>query len=551
MANAVDRIVFWISLAAISVAVVLFGVHTVPNPNITWDEAGQYWMSQGGSFGTLWDAPRAGLLEGLKLGRAGEILDPIGFTSLLAGWVAVFGPAPATLRALPFVFFLATLVVSYVLGRKVLGLPRSVSLILPAAILTTYVSTQWATEVRPYSFELLGVVVAVVAAIRYVQRPGWLRMTGLVAALALFCVGSRYSFAVAAAAAMLTVLLVMWRSRQLRSHVVEVVAGLVVMGLLAFFLVWNVGLLDGGKRVWAEYLPNVIRVESISDLESMRMLLQINFVYGWHKLTGAFVVLGLLGWVILRLRTRVAWLSGLGRALSTQVLAWLPAWLFVVLYEVLYALANQIGGPQWNAEHRHSIGLIGAAIVSGFGLLVLGRCVIVGVWSPVAARWPSRWRTATSVAGQVVAVAVLAGLTAMAVSHFSSFRRTDIETLGVSVPTRVASAVAGFDKVRWLSDIQLYPSLRYLVKDSGVPLGDLSIPSATAFGEYGHNPDELTLWLAEAGACQPGEVTAVLVANSAETNAPVFEAVTPALVDEGCSVEVVPLSDVESMLLVR
>lgn len=551
MTNGVDRIVFWVALVAISVAVVLFGVHTVPNPNITWDEAGQYWMSQGAGFGTVWEEAPQGLLTGLELGRAGLILDPIGFTSILAGWVGLFGAAPATLRALPFVFFLATLVVSFVLGRQVLRLPRSVSLILPAAILTTYISTQWATEVRPYSFELLGVVVAATGVIRYVQRPGWLRMVGLVAALALFCVASRYSFAVAAAAAMLTVVIVMWRSRQLRAHVLEVVTGVVVMGLVAFFLVWNVGLLDGGKRVWAEYLPNVIRVESISDIESMRMLLQINFVYGWHKLTGAFLLLGIVAWIALRLRRRVRWLSGLGDALSRDVLAWLPAWLFVLLYEVLYALANQIGGPQWNAEHRHSIGLTGAAIVSGFGLLVLGRCVLAGVWSPAAARWPSSWRTTTSILGQVVGVVVLGALTAMTVSHFSSFRRTDIETLGITVPTRVASAVAGVDDVRWLSDIQLYPSLRYLVQDSGVPLGDLSIPSATAFGDYGHNPEELTAWLAEAGLCEPGRVTAVLVANSAEFNAPVYSAVTPGLVDQGCSVEIVPLSDVESMLLVR
>ena len=550
VAERLDRVAFWLTVGAVGVAVVLLAAHTVPNPNVTWDEAGQYWMTQGQAFGTPWGTEPGTLWAGLDLGRHGNILDPVGFTMVLWAWVWLFGSDPATLRALPFVFFVGTLVVSYLLGRRCMGTYRTPALVLPAAVLTTYVSLQWATEIRPYSAELMGVVAVAAATLWFLKRPTWPAMLALSGVIVFFTLATRYAFALAAGAAMLTVLLVMWRAHELGAHWRKVALGFGVLVAVAAFLVWNLGLLDSGDQVWDDY-GNPIRVESITDFEHMRMLLQINFVYGWHKLTGAFLLLGLVGWFLAHFGQRFRALAGLGGALAARGRLWIPAWVFVGVYEAASAFASQMGWTQWNAEFRHSIGLIGAAIVSGLGIVVLGQAALDGIWRPLAGRMGTGIARVVRWIGWVVWGAVLFGLLAMSVRVYADFRRTDIETLGVTVPTRVSAALAGEEDVRWLVDTQLFPSLRYLVEASGLPLGTLSISEATPFGLYGHDDAKLLAWMREAALCSPGQTTAALIANSVDTNAAVYEELARELTSKGCTLTPVELSDVESLVVVR
>ena len=545
LAERLDRLAFWPVVVLIGVAVLLLGVTTVPNPNVTWDEAGQFWMTQGQAFGTPWGTPPGSLWEGLDLGRHGNILDPVGFTMLLWAWISSFGADPAILRALSFVFFVGTLVVSFVLGRRCMGLPRTLSLLVPAAVLTTYISLQWATEIRPYSIELFGVVVAAAGALWYLRRPTWTAMVGLSAALAFFCIFTRYSYALAAGAAMVVILLVLWRSGRLAEHWRQVVLGFGILAATAVFLVWNLGLLDSGDQVWDNY-GDPIRMRSLTDVESLRMLLQVNFLYGWHKLTGLFLLAGLAAWAVGRFGS-----GRLSQALRKHASEWMPAWLFVAVYEVFCAFASQMGWAQWNSEFRHSIGLIGAAIISGLGLLVLGRAGIEGLWTPASRRLPPSAVSVVRGASWAVWTLILVALLASTVRIYADFRRTDIETLGVTVPTRVAAAVAQEEDVRWLVDTQLFPSLRYLVEASGVPLGDLEIDGVTPFGLYGHNAEKLLAWMRDVDVCEPGRTTAVLVANSADVNADVYTQIAADVAPEGCALTVVPLSDVESMVVVK
>jgi hypothetical protein len=545
MTERIDRIVFWPVLAAIVVGLVLFAVNTVPDPNVTWDEAGQFWMSQGAGYGTAWNDADQGLIAGLEYGRAGNILDPIGFTSLLAGWVAMFGPEPTSLRTLPFLFFLGTVAASFFLGRSLMRLPRTIALVLPVAVLTSYVTSQWATEIRNYSMELLGIVIAVIAMMRYLQRPSWIRMAGLVAVLALFSIGSRYSFALAAATAMFTIVLFMWRTKQLSLYWSQIAAGLVVMAFTAGFLVWNVGLLRG-DRVWSTYVDNSIRVESVTDFTAMRMLLQINFVYGWHKLTAVFLVAGLIAWLWTRRSDNAASLN-----LRRVNVLWIPAWVFVVLYEVLRALASQAGGPMWNAEHKHGVALISIAIISGFGTLVIVQACGRAWWQSRVSNGQRSLNGAVAIVGQAALWTGLVGLTWMSVSHFSEYRRDQIETIAQTVPTKVASAVASEEDIRWRVETLLYPSLRYLVFKSGVDLGNLSIDEAQPFSTYGHDLDKFLQAMKDTDLCDPSTTTAVLAAGSAEQNAGVFEEYARFIDSQGCNIEIVPLSSVESLVLVR
>ena len=40
-----------------TIGVVLLAAHSLSDPNVTWDEAGQYWMTQGHAFGSSLGAP--------------------------------------------------------------------------------------------------------------------------------------------------------------------------------------------------------------------------------------------------------------------------------------------------------------------------------------------------------------------------------------------------------------------------------------------------------------------------------------------------------------
>lgn len=548
-AGQLDRIAFSITATGVGIAALLLGVHTVPNPNVTWDEAGQYWMTQGQAFGNAWGTPPGSLWEGLDLGRHGNILDPVGFTMLLRAWIDAFGSGPATLRALPFVFFLGTILVSYWMGRSALGLPRTLALLIPSAVLTTYVSLQWATEIRPYSLELFGVVVAAAGTLAYVRAPSWPRIVGLSSALVGILVASRYSFALAAGTAMVVVALVMWRRKKLVSHWRQVAFGFAALAVTALFLVWNLGFLDSGDQVWDNY-GDPIRIRSIDDFTNMRILLQVNFLYGWHKLTAAFILLGLIAIILMWKAPQTGGIARLRVALRSQKKDWAVAWLFVVTYEIACAVAAQVGLAQWNSEFRHSIGLIGAAIISGLGLAVLARAILDWFRNGLPAN-STPLTGGLKLVGWVALGVSLSWLLITTVATYADFRRTDIETLGFTVPTKVAAAVENEGPVRWIVDTQLWPSLRYIVEASGIPLGTFAIQDARSFGQYGHNDEKLLEWMRQADLCAPGETTVSLVANSDETNSAVYEVLAKEIAAQGCELRSVPLSAVESLVIVK
>jgi hypothetical protein len=543
-----DRVGVVLAGALTTVGVVLLAAHSLSDPNVTWDEAGQYWMTQGQAFGNSWGTPPGTLAEGLGLGRHGNILDPVGFTSLLWGWVTAFGSAPSTLRALPFVFFIGTLVAAYYLGRRVLSLGRTPTLVLSSAVLTSYLALQWASEIRPYSIELMGVVTAAALTIAYVKAPSWRMMLLLSTALLMFNVFSRYSFAFTAGTSLVVVAAFLWRSGQLSVYWKQLAFGIGVLGATAIFLAWNIGFFDSGDQLWVNY-GAPIKVESITDFEHMAMLFRINFVYGYHKLTGLFIVLGLAAFAAIRLRPPSS--GVLVTSLRASTSRWLPALTFVLIYEVTCALASQLGFAQWNSEFRHSIGLLGIAILSGFGLIVLLEAALKAATAHLPAGRANAAGVVARSLGWVAAVVVLS-LTALTTTQsFADFRRTQVETLDRTIPTVAASALAGADSVDWLVDLQLWPSLRYLVQASGIPTSHMDFNTAEPFGEYGHGEAALLENIQGIRACRPGRTTAVLTAGSAAQHQEIFGILTSQFDEQGCTTEVVPLSDVESMLVVR
>ncbi|CAB5000985.1 MAG: hypothetical protein F2881_03170 [Actinobacteria bacterium] len=522
---------------AMLVGVTLMGARNLTLPDFWWDEAGQYWMSQGQNHGSAWGAARAPLETGISLGRNGSNLDPLGFTAVLRYWVAVFGSSAGALRALPFVFYVATALVSVAAARRLLALPWVLSLALPFLVLAGGQPMQYSTELRAYSLELLGVVTTGVLLLAYLLRRSraWLGL--LLVGFVIFSVCSRYSFAFAvlAATGVVVVSAALRRdSRSLRDAIVTVV----VSAGVGVFLLWNVGLLGGGRQASPHYFDEFLLAGNWRP-DFVAQELYRNFGSPLHVFTGAFL-LSSAGWVVGQwIRGRRAgspsWLIAPFRGVSDH--PWLPIAGFVSAYEVLAVAASALGQSPWDSTARWSIGLYGIAVLSALGLASLGLEVVRDLAGARALR--PRWRTVVVVGLAVVVVAGALGESARALKHLNDFRRYQILQLWGMVDlgnSRVQDLAVGG---KWLVESGAWPTFRMLweteIRDTvNGPAPEVAV-RLPAFGGADVN---MARSIPDAIECAGPADTFVLMADDA-TRLPLtldrIRAVAP-----GCLVEVIP-----------
>lgn len=168
----------------------------LPYRGMLWDEAAQFWISQGLSSYAPPFAPRGGLLDVARF-NARENLDPGGFSVLLHGWT-VPSRGLVWLRLLPFGFFLLGLTGLGALGWR---LTRSAPFALAsAACLAIYpAACYFGFEIRAYGMEMAGVALGAVALLAALERPSPARALLLGLTCAVF-LSSRYSYALVALA---------------------------------------------------------------------------------------------------------------------------------------------------------------------------------------------------------------------------------------------------------------------------------------------------------------------------------------------------------------
>ncbi|MBJ6727302.1 glycosyltransferase family 39 protein [Geomonas sp. Red875] len=199
----------WCIVAALlwlAVLVLLF-VNCGSNPNFWFDESGQFWMSRGQTHFMPPLTPDGTLADVLQANRTANS-DPGGFTVLLHWWLAG-GSAPAWLRTLPFLFFVATMAAFAALARLWTG-NRGLALaagLVPAAV---PLLTRFAFELRAYSMEACGVAVVLLLLYHVGRRPTVAGYLGLGCVAALFLT-SRYSLICTLAAA---AVVVWWQNAQ-------------------------------------------------------------------------------------------------------------------------------------------------------------------------------------------------------------------------------------------------------------------------------------------------------------------------------------------------
>jgi hypothetical protein len=171
-------------------SLMLFARNNLEYTGMWWDEAAQFWVSQGlSNYAQPFAAPRS-VRDVIRMNNS-ENLDPGGFSLLLHFWTKA-GKGLKWLRSLPFLFFL--------LGSASLGLlgwrlSRSVAFALTACVAPLLYpgAIYFGFEIRAYSMEMAGIAFGTLMLLHALENSSFARLS----LLGMTCAGflsSRYSY---------------------------------------------------------------------------------------------------------------------------------------------------------------------------------------------------------------------------------------------------------------------------------------------------------------------------------------------------------------------
>lgn len=506
------------ALPAFALAIVglsMLAGRNLPNPDFWWDEAGQFWMSQGQNHSSTYQTPESPLAQGIEFGRNGYNLDPLGFTALLRVWSVVFGSDPVALRSLPFLFFVATILLSVWLGKNIFSLPWLFAVGIPLASVAWYIPMQYATELRPYSLELLGVVTIGGLVIAVVSSRSGKYVVLLSAAILAFSMASRYSISIAVGAAIVTLLIATLTQSQ-KSWSKVLWPGLAAC-VAAVFFAWNIGLFGGGRQTSPSYTASLDLLDSWTftfvGTTLYDNLVQSNQIAITFLLLAALVVLALRRWGGARRGRRTTL-----RELSSISSPWMAAALFVACYELVAVVASAAGFTPWNATARWSIGLHGLVILAGMGIIFLGLSVLKVVVPKVLSRVAARNDKSIIFAGLLmVMLGLLIGAVAyeailVSAKRLGAFQRDSYQ----QVANPLIDATRLLERSRVSEDFalvseDLWPSVRMLWETPASEIYDLWVPANARSFSSQEDIDVVLKSAADVGfLCATGQTLVVL-----------------------------------------
>jgi hypothetical protein len=199
-----------------SSAIAILAFNNINSPNFWFDESGQFWIAKGlkpfspafSNYGGLIDVYRNNNLYNL---------DPGGFSYLLYFWSGI-NQSPAFLRTLPFLFIIMSFYILYSLLKNQVQ-EKKLVIILPLLMMSSPIITQYAFELRAYSFEIFTSISALFLAInsdRVVKSSRYSLLAGLLMALGLT---SRYSAILTVFVASSFVLFATFKARRFKSWI--------------------------------------------------------------------------------------------------------------------------------------------------------------------------------------------------------------------------------------------------------------------------------------------------------------------------------------------
>jgi hypothetical protein len=474
--------------------------HNLGDVSMWWDEAAQFWVSQGLSNYSSPFTPRSGLVDVARR-NCWENLDPGGFSLLLHVWT-VAGRGLEWLRALPFAFFLVGAAALGVLGWRLTG---SAAFALAAAALPALfsVALHFAFEIRAYSMEMAGIAAGALALAAALERPSTQRSAALGLVLAGF-LSSRYSYALFSVAA-LTGFAAGLRGRAGARERASHLAAVLLPVLLAAGLGWWVTL---RHQVWPEMRGGVAGVQA--------PVYTLHAVLGRSGHDAALVRRNLLSPAALPLTACILFVMlvrprayAAVDGLRTPVERMQMRSLFTALYVsilgtlALSAVASLLGAYPWDIASRWSAYLV---MVSALAVVVVAaECVAL-----VRAASPGRAGAGTLARRLGVALALLAtvaGATRAATYRYDAprGRRSIVAAQVAALPLSAAPAhgvLVGFYEA---------PVLRYLY-EYGPLVGRAEYPRVYRF-ESG--PE----WARRTWTDLPGEGIAFVISGQAPADA--------------------------------
>ena len=141
---------------------IIFAWGNITNPNFWYDESGQFWIAKGlNHFSPKFS--QNGDLYDVLLNNANFNLDPGGFSLILHYWTKISN-SPLFLRLLPYCFFLISFVIVVFIVKE--WFPNSGVLVLFSGfiLLTFSLIRNYAFELRPYSFEMVCLIIIICCA---------------------------------------------------------------------------------------------------------------------------------------------------------------------------------------------------------------------------------------------------------------------------------------------------------------------------------------------------------------------------------------------------
>ena len=416
-ANAAGRPFLAVALAvALAAGLLAQAVRNLGYRGMWWDEASQFWVSQGvGRYAEPF-TPRQGLAEVARR-NAWDNLDPGGFSLLLHGWTLV-SRGLVWLRLLPFVFFLAGSLALALLGWR---LTRSALFAVAAgAVPSLFPSALYfALEIRAYSMEMAGIAIGALLLVLAIERPSSGRAVLLGLACAAFMT-SRYSFVLTAAA----LLVALWSGsagrisgRALRVQMVaaalpSAVVGAAIAGIMLPHQLWPemhggaLGLSSpvythGGVLRFAPNVPALLVRNLVSPVALPITLAIVVVVVVWAR--------------------RIAARPG---HVQADPAAGLPAarfavFTFVAVVQALSAVVSLLGLYPWDIASRWSAYLLA---VSGVATVALAAEVRGRVLARIAGRADAAARARARRLG-----AALVALVVVAASVSGALHRQSIE----------------------------------------------------------------------------------------------------------------------------
>lgn len=466
------------------------------------DEAGQYWLSQGQhhflDFGT-----ENGSLSWEYLHQYN--LDPPGFSGLLFLWTEIFPVTPQTLRLLPLMGTVGGLVAMVYFSFRFFSLPLvfGVALALSAALATPL--RNLATELRPYSFEFLAVIVTALALANYSRKPSSkVSATFIVLLPAIFLFTTRYSYVIAAISAAVALTFMAWRLRTRQAVTNAALSTIVAMIGVVFIWVTRASVVASDDSV--SYVSNFV-LRDLGVSHAMMRAIFVNIVAGPQISFLGLAVIFLVGLVV-RQRSHdkrsgflVTWANSLAKDDTFQAVA-----TFIFTYLLGAISLSALGIYPWYLSQKWSIGYVAVTYIAAIMMVSILLSILKAndATSREIAEVPtSRARHRLLRVGVTGLVPALVGYSLLFYSTQPT-REDDLLIAGTGTAETVAQLreQAKTESAHWVIDHWLWPSVRMSAQLGGLEDELNTTDGFVSTGEFNLSDNVVSEFVAKEYVCR-------------------------------------------------